>query len=95
MDITYVNIAINISNISSHRNSIKFLGNYVSQAIKKIGMNNLQKFIKTTKLDKTHKPGFKIIYLLPYIFYAIIFILVILLLFFIYKKLKLNRSNNK
>ena len=63
--------------------------------LKKIGLNNLQKFIKTTKLDKTHEPGFKIIYILPYIFYTIIFIFVLLLLFYIYKKLKLNRSNNK
>jgi len=63
--------------------------------LKNIGMNSLRKINKLTKLDKTHEPGFKIIYILPYIFYAIIFILVILLLFFIYKKLKLNRSNNK
>ena len=63
--------------------------------LKKIGMNSLEKFIKTTKLDKTHEPGFNILYLLPYIFYGIIFILVLLLLFFIYKKLKLNRSNKK
>ena len=61
--------------------------------LENIGINTLLAFIKLTNLYQKEEPGFTLIYLFPFIFYGIIFLLILFLIIFIYTKLKLKQSN--
>lgn len=57
-----------------------------------IGTTTLHTFIKLTNLDNKVEPGFTLIYLFPFIFYGIIFLFILFLIIFVYKKLKFKQS---
>ena len=65
------------------------------KSLENIGMKTIKNYNKITKLDKQVEPGYTITYLLPFLLYGIIFLVVLVLIYFIYKKLNLNQSNNK